>query len=287
MRTARCLVLVSMLVSLPAQEKPATQGKIDAPSAADERPVSGQATKPAIAPKSIAGAETGKRTGAASGHTAFEAACDPATLAPGESGTLVVLMKLRGDAVMLDPPPVEFSFSRHQGALSIDGEPRFRPATPKGLAPAMKGTPVHDDVAIFDVPVTASPGAAEGTHRLELAIQYELWNGAKGGGYGRFKDLVAGEVRVAAAPRNGAQRVEREGAAATPPTSPGDGAALATRGREAIVQDVASPQAGEGAAAAVPPTAADGGPPYLLYALGAAALALAALLAVRIKSSRA
>lgn len=285
--TVRHLVLLSMLTCLPAQEKAATQGKIDAPSTAEERSASGQPTKPAIAPKSTApGAEVGKLPGAASGLTAFDTSCDPAVLAPGEAGTLVVVMKLRGDAVMLDPPPVEFSFGSRQGALSIDGEPTFRPTRQKGLAPAMKGTPVYDDVAIIDVPITVSPGATEGTHRIELALQYELWNGVKGGSYGKLKDLVSGEVRVGRA-RSDAGQSEGPGTqTAIARAAPVVESATTPERREATIQDVGAAKAIPGSGDGAPPPTAEGEPPYLLFAVGAAVLALTALIALRIRSTR-
>ncbi|MCA8952889.1 MAG: hypothetical protein KDE27_25490, partial [Planctomycetes bacterium] len=198
---------------MPSQTKPAAGGvtpttKVDAPERVpldkDGKPLPKPKFQPVVLPNRGPGrgdhpAENAKSPGAAAGHVRFTVACEPATVAPGGQGTLVVYMALAGNAVMLDPPPAEFLFERAQGGLMVVGEPRFRPAQTSGLAPALKGLPVYDDLAVLEVPFTVDAGAAVGSHPLDLAIRYELLDGQKGGEIGRFTDPIAGTVTVSPA----------------------------------------------------------------------------------------
>ena len=140
--------------------------------------------------------EKAKTPGVAKGVVSFEASIKPGSLAPGMRGTMVVVMALKGDAVMLDPPPVTFDISNLQGPLTVMGPPRFRPPLEAGLAPALKGLPVYDDLAILEVPFAVADDADPGNHPLAFALQYQLINGTKGGMVGSFTDVVSAEVVV-------------------------------------------------------------------------------------------
>lgn len=143
-------------------------------------------------------AQKAKLPGTQQGHISFESSCRPRRLHAGEQGTIQVLMLFAGEAVMLDPPPVKFAIERQQGALVIDGEPRFRPAEPAGLAPALKGLRAYDNYAMFDVPFTVDATAQPGSHPFELTIRYDLVSGTKGIPVGSFTDQVAVAIDVVA-----------------------------------------------------------------------------------------
>lgn len=142
--------------------------------------------------------EAGKRALTSRDAATFDPSCEPRRVPVGGRGTIVVLMLLKGDSVMLSPPPVKFSIAPAQGNLTVLGEPTFRPPEQAGLAPALKGLPAYDNYAIFEVPFAVDAGATPGTEHLQLSIQYELIDGQRGGSLGAFRQDIAIDVPVVA-----------------------------------------------------------------------------------------
>jgi hypothetical protein len=172
-------------------DKPGNPGK---PLAPGERPRPW--VKP-LPPKELAAAKA-KESGSASKLVKFETSCQPAIVLAGERGTVRVLMTLRGESVMLDPPPVTFKIAPQQGELTVLGEPTFLPADSSGMAPALKNIPAYDNFAIFTLPFEVSKDAQPGKQHLALSVRYELFNGQKGGVIGTFTDHLGIDVQVVA-----------------------------------------------------------------------------------------
>jgi hypothetical protein len=124
----------------------------------------------------------------------YESSCEPAGIAPGGSGKLVVIMVLRGDAVMV-ASGANIDMEPQQGALSL-GAPAFLPAGPARVAPAFRGKPAYDEFAAFEVPFSVAADAPAGPQTVGFLLTYELYNGTTGGWIERFRDNVTAEVRV-------------------------------------------------------------------------------------------
>lgn len=289
------------LAALPvAQDRKSDQApaKVDRPA---PRPLKGSNERHVPQPPRLLPGRPGRDPGIAAaklpaadaGVVAFTAAMDPPAVAPGGAGTMTVVMALTGDAVLPEPPPAKFTFAGRQGALLVTGQPTFRPAESPGSAPALKGLPCYDDFAIFDVPFTVDAAAPIGVHELEVAIQFELWNGQKGGLIGRFLDPVSAQVTVA---RTVAESTAGADAGAQSP-APTDG------GSDAMVSTAAAGAAGStgiggggdgGDPAATAPVAGTdaaggrepGGPSFVLLLAGVGAIValLAIVLASRSRS---
>lgn len=175
-------------------DKPDVPGIPGKPLAPGERPKPW--VKP-VPPKELAAAKA-KLPGSAAKLVKFETSCQPAIVLAGERGTMRVLMTLRGESVMLDPPPVTFKIAPQQGELTVLGEPTFLPAESSGLAPALKNIPAYDNFAVFTLPFEVSKDAQPGKQHLALSLQYELFNGQKGGVIGTFTDQLGIDVQVVA-----------------------------------------------------------------------------------------
>ena len=140
--------------------------------------------------------ERGKNPGG--GVLKLTASCETATIRAGEAGKIIVVLAPAGDAMLLSPPPVDFVFAREQGAVTLRGEPKFRPATPGAKSRALKGVQVYEDCAILEVPFSVGEKATTGVHHVELSFRYELVAGMRGGMLGPFTDSVGVDVKVVA-----------------------------------------------------------------------------------------
>jgi hypothetical protein len=137
------------------------------------------------------------RLGAA--YVDYSATCEPARIVPGGSGTLVVMMMLKQDAVLPPSGPTKIDLQPFQGKLGL-GTPQLRPARPARLAEATRGKVAFDDYAVFDIPVTVATDAKVGAHPVQLAFTYELYKGSSGAWIERFLDNVKVEVQVGSTP---------------------------------------------------------------------------------------
>lgn len=210
--------------------------------------------------------EVGKLPGVAAGVIALTAAAKPAELRAGESGTITLILAPAGEAMLLDPPPLQFTFAPLQDGIALPTQPVFRPSTPSPELSKLKGLKAYVDTAIAEVPFTVNEGVEPGVHRVEFKLKYQLLAGPNGGVLGPFTDIVGAEVRVVpAAPAPTAVGARVETPAADPHATPADVAAR---------DDGPVPSAPE-APAVVP------GSSYLLLGSGLALLAAVGLLTWR------
>jgi len=157
-------------------------------------------------------------------YASYSATCEPPRIAPGQSGTLRLMMLLKQDAVMPPSGASNIELQPVQGPLAF-GTPQLRPARPAQLAEAFRGKAAFDDFAVFDIPVTVGATATAGAHPVNLSLAYELYRGKTGGWIDRFLDRVEVEVLVgntataqpAVGATVGAARPDTASIAASPP----------------------------------------------------------------------
>ncbi len=120
---------------------------------------------------------------------------NPRRLSPGQSGTLKVLVTLRGDAVALSKSFAELVLDDVRGFVC--GKPGVALAPVSMRAGRFLGKPVHDDYILFDVPVTVADDL-ETPQNIYVGglITLDLHDGKTGAEMGRFYTDVAGLVKV-------------------------------------------------------------------------------------------
>jgi len=134
----------------------------------------------------------------ASAYCRFVMSVKPARLMPGQSGTLIVVATLVGQAVLPAPAPLEVLSAPQQGLVTL-GSLAFRPASPGKLASASGylGKPVYENYAIFEVPVTMSTEAVVGRKvPVALDLKFDLYDGVSTEPVGRFTDRAVTEIEV-------------------------------------------------------------------------------------------
>lgn len=232
------------------------------------------------------------------GQCQFVAACQPARMMPGQSGTLRVTAILRDRFVLPSPAPVTVVPAMQSGAAEI-GELVALPAAPGRLARAYLGQPVYENTAVFEAPVTIGTGATIGEKQpIAFDLKFDLYDGETGQALGRFLERVSTEVEIA--PTIDPQVEGRTTPVAKPPVQPaaapvrsgptaaadqGDSreapvtALSGTAGTVAASDGVAEPAAPVGGGEQ--PVVVEGGVPTLLLVGGGALLLLIVLLLLR------
>jgi hypothetical protein len=237
-------------------------------------------------------------TSGASAHCRFLATVKPAKLLPGQTGTLFVTAVLLGHAVLPDPAPFEIMSPAQQGSVAI-GAVAAQPAEPGRIEKAYLGRPVHENYAIFELPVTMGADAPLGSkHAVNVEMKFDLYDGNSGTAISRFLDRVTAEIEVGRVLDPAIQGVARPAAAASerPVVIAGAGEAPAPTvaanvpaplAGQAVVPAAAVPAAAgaptsaEPAATLAPPTADDGGLPTGIAIGGGAVVLLLLVLLLR------
>jgi hypothetical protein len=120
---------------------------------------------------------------------------NPRRLSPGQSGTLKVLVTLRGDAVALSESFAELVLNDVRGFVC--GKPVVEVAPVSTRAGRFLGKPVHDDYILFHVPVTVADDLETPLNiYVGGLITLDLHDGKTGAEMGRFYTDVAGLVKV-------------------------------------------------------------------------------------------
>jgi hypothetical protein len=199
-------------------------------------------------------------------YASYRATCNPVSIAPGTSGTLVLMMLLKNDGVMLASGPTRIDIAPSQGKLAL-GTPKLRPAGPTRLATGFGGKVAYDDHIEFDIPVTVAADATSGDLPVDLSLTYELFKGQTAGWIDKFTDRVHVSVQVRAA-----EAAAKPVVASTPTSEP----------KAANVADAPVTAGADDPAKSKPEAdvAAGSGLPWILAA-GVAVLAIAFLLVRR------
>lgn len=266
--------VVASLAAAASSQVPTEVGKTETPDAIEKPKYPGAPTPKAkpfvVRSGNIDRPESaGKTSGEAAGVIRIRAYGKPATVAPGGSGTLMLVFAPAGDALMLDPAPVTFSFLAVQDGIEFPGRPVFQPSTPNARASKLKGLKVYADTAVAEVPFRVSEGATPGIHAVTFKAAYELIAGPNGGMLGPYTDQVTAEVEIVAP------------TATVSPTTQGAPAAGRASPEPATALPVhAGPQATTPSAPESAP-AVHGGDSSVLLGAGAGLLGLLAVLALR------
>ncbi len=226
----------------------------------------------------------------------FVVSTKPARLAPGQSGTLIVVVSLQGDAIVVPGGTIGVTYPSTQGPITL-GAFTVRPPKPGTLYKAFLDRPIHEKVLQIEIPISVQGGTAYDRYPVHLELALDMTSGGSGDAMGTKKGPVSHQVLVGnpmptpvplvgAVPAN----VGTAGPADTTPAGPADttprdtvqapgngvGAAAPTPGD--APRNVATSNATDGVAPAAP----TGGDQTLLYVVaGVAALGFVVLLLAR------
>lgn len=146
--------------------------------------------------------ETGEKEHTASVSPAFltnlvqgTVSLRPRRLAPGESGTLVVLLILQNPAVVMADAAVGLEYDAKQGGLEL-GSFAVVPAKMGTLATRFVGTPVHDNSVTIEIPVTVAKAALHGDVRVTFQAKVPLTDGVQGISFGEGLIPITGQVKI-------------------------------------------------------------------------------------------
>lgn len=101
------------------------------------------------------------------------ASLKPRRLAPGQSGTLHVIVTLRGQAVVRASDHIELSLDEDHEALAI-GRPTRLPPTEE-----LDGAPVYRDAIVFAVPVQVREGVATARYEVPGRVKLDVTDAEK------------------------------------------------------------------------------------------------------------
>lgn len=283
-RTTALALLTTALLGQAAtgQEPKKLNGKIDSAEGGIEPPKYPGEVVPPPKPYVV---KVGKGKGDTPGERSKQpgggvlkltASSETPRLRPGEASKLLVVFAPTGETMLLSPPPVTFLSPPEQGAVTLRGEPQFRPATPGAKSRSLKGIVVYEDTAILEIPFSIGEKATPGLHHVDLSFRYELVASMRGGVLGPFTDSVGVDVQVVAATEEAA-RVDST-------LSSNPSADTGSKGLEATTHtaaDAAKP--GDKEPAPAPPTPESGS--YLLLGAGLSLLVLIGFALLRSRSS--
>ncbi|MCA8943639.1 MAG: hypothetical protein KDB80_13830 [Planctomycetes bacterium] len=122
----------------------------------------------------------------------------PRRLAPGETGTIKVILALRGAAAIVAEHPFEVRYTPQQGPLLLGSEWTIDDPAPAAADSVLAGQAVYANTAIVSIPVRIADDAKHGQHWLNLAIECELTNSTTGKRLGIGKKSIRGSVQVGA-----------------------------------------------------------------------------------------
>lgn len=119
----------------------------------------------------------------------------PRRLAPGESGTLVILLILQNPAVVMGDAAVGLEYEAKQGGLEF-GSFAVVPAKMGTLPTRFVGTPVHDNSVTIEIPVTVDKTTPHSDVRVTFQAKVPLTDGAQGTSFGDGLIPVTGQVKI-------------------------------------------------------------------------------------------
>ena len=119
----------------------------------------------------------------------------PRRLAPGESGSVVVLLILQNPAVVMADAAVGLEYDAKQGGLEL-GSFAVVPAKMGTLPTRFVGTPVHDNSVTIEIPVTVGKSAPHGDVRVTFQAKVPLVDGVQGTSFGDGLIPITGQVKI-------------------------------------------------------------------------------------------
>lgn len=103
----------------------------------------------------------------------------PHRLAPGQSGVLVAVLSLQGNAVIVPGAQVAVTYEPQQGELGL-GQWSMLPAKPCTLYPKFKDQPLYEKYAQVEIPIAVAAGTKHGKLPVKLAMSIEISDGVSG-----------------------------------------------------------------------------------------------------------
>lgn len=119
----------------------------------------------------------------------------PRRLAPGESGSLMVVVTLTNPAVVPGNTAVALEYQPKQAALALGGFV-VAPATLGTLDTKFKGQPVHDNTMTIEIPITVDQDTKRSDLPVSLTLKTTLTNGSSGQPMGELVLPVSGKVTI-------------------------------------------------------------------------------------------
>ena len=220
----------------------------------------------------------------------------PARIAPGETGTLTILLAMQSHAVIVPGSQLQLNYEPTQGEISL-GTWELKPPPLGSLEPKFKGQPVYENTAQIEIPIRVAGGAPHQKHRVKALVEVNLTDGNTGNPLGAFRAEAAAEANVGpslpkppvrfvprTAPANPAAATAGESASRPAPGAQGKVSQLPTDPASGSAARLAAAQdkpEGTGAADLGPAEEADHGPADLpILPIGMGLLGLLALLAL-------
>jgi len=166
----------------------------------------------------------------------------PRRLAPGESGTLHVVVSLRPARVVLPSGHIELHLDEESSPLQY-GPIKRKPARVAELEERFKGQEVYDDSIEFEVPVTALAEAKADKHILKGYVRLDVTEATTGKSLGRITGSLMGYANIGASlPRPGVSRAAADDGPAVQTEAP-----AGEDGKSPGVSGQGGSQAGSGA----------------------------------------
>lgn len=199
--------------------KPGAADVVGGPGGDGEADAEHDIANQAVGPAGLEG-----RIGPLRGDNFFTALASvrPRRLAPGESGTLHVVVTLRPGWVVLPTAHMKLVVDPKDCPLIL-GQPSHKPARVARFAKLFEGQRVYDDSIEFEVPVTVGKSAETQKHYLKGTVEIDMTDAKTGKPGGRIVGSLVGYAKIGASlPKPKIDRVKRgRGAAKTAESGPG------------------------------------------------------------------
>jgi len=136
----------------------------------------------------------GPRSGSAQFFTAL-ASLRPRRLAPGESGTLHVVVILRKDRVVLPDKHILLHVEQENCPLILGAQQR-KPARVAEYSKRYQGQKIYDDSIEFEIPVTVAGTAKPQKYLLRGRVELDVTAASTGKSLGRITGGLNGAVKI-------------------------------------------------------------------------------------------
>jgi hypothetical protein len=178
----------------------------------------------------------------------------PRRLAPGESGSLLIVLALHSPAVVTGDAPVALTYDTQQGSLQL-GSYGVQPAKPGTLETKFKGQLVHDNTMTIEIPLLVDPKAELGEVPIAMHLKTTVSHGGTGVPMGELALPINGRVKVGRTVPRPLARDATTAATSTSITAPGTAPSTLT---PAPAESTDSAPAAKGAAPPILATSHDG-----------------------------
>ncbi len=145
---------------------------------------------------------------------------EPARIAPGGTGTLVMALALREGAVLASASALELRYSEAQGPAHLAVWSIGDPSIGSDSA-AFRGRPVYENYAIVRIPLSVDATAAHGKYPLSVQLVAELSDPKLGGSIGRYQGPANAQLLVGPALPMPPRPIGQAGRPAESGTAPG------------------------------------------------------------------